>query len=147
MRPRSEQTLLALSLVGLLLALYAVQLHYSDTPSRFCNVGENFNCDKVNKSPWSVFLGVPVALWGAAAYLVLFVVVLKRKGIQKLLAFTDRDFWGYLLLMASIMCAFQIYLTFAEIFFIHAYCIVCLGSQAIVLGVLALTVSQFKRSV
>jgi protein-disulfide isomerase len=34
----------------------------------FCAINESWNCDAVARSRWSVFLGVPVAVWGIFGY-------------------------------------------------------------------------------
>lgn len=129
-RSAIEYTIIAAALVGILLALYAVMLHFAPSSSSFCNISASWNCDKVNKSPWSVLFGVPVAILGLLAYLVLFLITLKRNRIQRMLGFTQKDFYQYLFLYALVMFSFQAYLTYIEAFVIHAYCVVCLASQA-----------------
>ncbi|MBU4035957.1 MAG: hypothetical protein KKA35_05965, partial [Proteobacteria bacterium] len=34
----------------------------------FCAISKAINCDTVSQSPYSVFLGVPLAIWGVAGY-------------------------------------------------------------------------------
>nr|CBX30216.1 hypothetical protein N47_D30250 [uncultured Desulfobacterium sp.] len=34
----------------------------------FCAISKAINCDTVSQSPYSIFLGVPVAIWGVAGY-------------------------------------------------------------------------------
>ena len=41
-----------------------------------CSFSEKFNCDAVSASQYSAFLGVPMAVWGAATNLVLLVMLL-----------------------------------------------------------------------
>jgi len=38
--------------------------HFSTSKTSFCNFGESFNCDIVNRSSYSMLAGVPVALIG-----------------------------------------------------------------------------------
>lgn len=135
---RTAYWMLALAVLGMLFSAYGLQLHY-DGGESVCNVNDRFNCDTVNKSSWSMFLGIPVALLGLLAYAAVFLLVLKREAVMETLAFTGRDFWLYLSLLVTLMFAFQLYLTLAEVFFIKAYCIVCLGSQAAILGLLVLS--------
>jgi uncharacterized membrane protein len=146
MRAHSERIILILAVLGILLSLYALPLHYSSNGSRLCNISESFDCDKVNKSQWSEFLGIPVAGLGAVAYLVLFLLVLRRKAVQRSLAFTSRDTWTYILLLAIAMLLFQGYLTLAEVLWIHAYCIVCLASQAVTLVIAIMTFSLWRSA-
>ncbi len=129
MKTLNEKIILSIALLGILLASYAISLHFTPAGSQFCNYGPSLNCDKVNKSSYSNFFGIPVALGGFIAYLVLFLIILKRKTITKTLAFTDKDFWMYAYIFVIMMFSFQLYLTFVEIYLIQAYCIVCMGSQ------------------
>ncbi|MGE3973222.1 MAG: vitamin K epoxide reductase family protein [Bdellovibrionales bacterium] len=69
-----------LSLVSTVIAvgvhMYLTQHHYtlifgaSDSPS-ICNINQTFSCDTVNTSPFSEFLGKPIALWAALTNTVL----------------------------------------------------------------------------
>ena len=125
----TEYVILAITLVGVVLSLYAVTLHFAPVTSSICTFGPSLNCDKVNKSPWALLFGVPVAILGLLAYLFVLLVMLKRKPIQRRLAFTAKDFYLYLSFITLCMFGFQLYLTFVEMYIIHAYCVVCLASQ------------------
>jgi len=143
---RRDKWILILAFIGILLAAYALPLHYASDGTGICNISESFNCDKVNKSPWSELFGIPVALLGLIAHLVLFLTVLKRKTIAKLLEFSIKDIWQYVLVLVGIMVAFQVYLTYVEIMYIHAYCIICLTNQVVVLLLAWLTYSLWKEA-
>lgn len=136
--------IVGLALAGLALSLYALPLHFDGGGGSFCNVSEQFNCDVVNRSVYSTFLGIPVALLGAIAYLALAFAVLMRTRIERALAFTHRDFWQYALVFIGIMLLFQLYLTAMEVFFLKAYCILCLGSQAVLLALGALAARALR---
>jgi len=146
-RPKRDIALLAVALIGLILASYAMTLHYKPNKDSFCNINETFNCDKVNKSPWAVFFGIPVSVLGTLSYLAVFLIVLKKRSLMRWLAFTERDFDIYLLLLAIVMFCFQLYLTYAEFFWIHAYCIVCFGSQlcTLLLGFIAFREYRIRK--
>lgn len=145
-RSTVERTIIGLAIFGLILALYSVSLHYSPDGSSLCNISETFNCDKVNKSPWSVFLGVPVAIWGTIVYLIVFALAYRRKSIQSTLGFTNRDWWGYFLLLTTVMVLFQGYLTLAEVLWIKAYCIACVGSQIVTLSLVIVVFQQWCKA-
>ena len=63
----------ALAALGLTLSLVLEFLHVraylAPTTSSFCAVGEHLDCTTVALSRYSVLLGVPVPLWGAAGFL------------------------------------------------------------------------------
>jgi uncharacterized membrane protein len=89
-------------------------------------------------------LGIPVAVLGLLAYLAVFLITLKRRAVQQALAFTQKDFFQYLLIVTIVMFLFQLYLTAAEVFFIHAYCIVCILSQLCTAALLWLVWKEFS---
>ena len=67
--------ILVLSLVGEGVAIKLARIHYDvhhdSTTKSFCALSEAVNCDTVALSPYSVFLGVPVAVWGMYGYALL----------------------------------------------------------------------------
>lgn len=85
---RSNRAMKNKILIVLVSALVAVGLHAylamhyyplkfaSSTVQSMCNVGEKMNCDAVSASSYSAFLGIPMAVWGLAANLILFLMVL-----------------------------------------------------------------------
>jgi uncharacterized membrane protein len=128
-RDATQWAILLVSLLGLALATYSITLYFAPSNSSFCNFGPNFNCDSVSQSQWATFLGIPVAVLGAIAYLAVFLLTLKQRSIKRWLSFEHKDFSQYMLLLTLVMVLFQLYLTLMEAFFIHAYCVTCLGSQ------------------
>lgn len=81
----SSKTFYWITIASLVLAIidhsYLLHEHYSlhfgqvDAKS-LCNINELFNCAAVSASSFSSFLGVPMALWGISANLVLLLLVL-----------------------------------------------------------------------
>src|SRR5213082_4145055 len=72
MRVCSRRLLLAISLLAIAgIAVSSVSLyhHYGSSRTSYCDIGENFNCDIVNRSTYSTVLGIPVALIGIVGYL------------------------------------------------------------------------------
>ena len=68
-----RRVIMALTVVGVYLAVRALQIHYSTgvTP---CSINDIWDCGAVNRGPYSVIFGVPVALIGIIGYIFLFVV-------------------------------------------------------------------------
>src|SRR5437763_14922398 len=127
-REQNPRLLLAIALVALAgIAVSSISLyhHFATTKTSFCNFGESFNCDLVNRSSYSTFLGVPVALIGILGYL----LILALATIYRQKAETP-----YILLIASVCgTVFALYLTYLEAYVIHAWCILCLSSFAVIL--------------
>jgi uncharacterized membrane protein len=111
-----------LAIVGILISSFSLYHHFSRSKTSFCDVGQSFNCDLVNRSPYSVLAGVPVALIGIVGYL----LVLALATIYREKAETP-----VMLLIASLIgLGFALYLTYVEARILHAWCLLCLSSLA-----------------
>ena len=112
------------SLLGFFVALY-LYLH------KLGIIGElacgNGGCETVQLSPYSRFHGVSVPLIGVGGYLVLLVVSLAA--LQRP---ADRRWPRLLLGLSAAGVGFTAYLTYLELFVIHALCRWCLGSAVLI---------------
>src|ERR1700722_484314 len=54
---------------------YPIKFGFSSGPS-ICSVNATFDCDAVAASQYSAVFGIPLAVWGAATNLVIFLLVL-----------------------------------------------------------------------
>jgi len=125
--------MLVLAVIGLGVAIYLTYVHYSGTPPA-CTAGES--CLKVQTSRWSELAGVPVALIGLIGYV----------GILAGLLAPDRDETRVATLgMTLIGFLFSAYLTYRELFSIHAICEWCASSAVIMTLLLALSVTRYLR--
>ncbi len=124
---RYRQTIAVLALVGLFVALY-LWLHALGYGGAI-KCGASGGCEIVQTSQWATFLGLPVAFYGVVGYLTMLVVAIvavrpaarAEAGWSKLLA-----------LLATIGFGFTLYLTYLELFVIHAICRWCIGSAVII---------------
>lgn len=123
--------ILILSFAGVAVSAYALHLHYTVDASSFCNFNHTFNCDVVNKSWASEITGIPVALLGIIGYCLLALGSAWLLVTQKLRQLT----WGAMALASVGALGFALFLTGVEVFDLHAYCVVCLASQAIILAI------------
>jgi len=123
---RYRQAIALLALVGLFVALY-LWLHALGFGGPVkCGTG---GCDTVQTSPWAVFLGLPVAFYGVVGYSAIFVVALVALRPAALL----EQKWNILLAgLATVGVLFTAYLTYLELFVIHAICRWCVGSAIII---------------
>ena len=124
---RARQAIALLALVGLFVALY-LWLHALGFGGAI-KCGASGGCETVQTSQWAVFLGLPVALYGVVGYLVLLVVaiVALRPG-----ALSERKWDTTLAALATVGFLFTLYLTYLELFVIHALCRWCVGSAIII---------------
>ena len=117
-----------LSLPGLFVALYLYLYKIGRIGTLACGTG---GCETVQLSPYSRFLGVEVALYGVAGYLVL--LVLSLAAVQS--PPVDRRWPSLLFLLSGIGLLFTAYLPYLELFVIHAICRWCVGSAAVILSI------------
>ena len=104
--------------------------------------GPDGGYERVQASRWSAFLGIPVAAWGLAAYLGLFVVAFA--GVQGRWAERPEP-TRLLALISGLGVVFSLYLTYLELFVIHAICRWCVVSAAIITGVFVASVVGLKK--
>ena len=95
----------------------------------FCAISRSLNCDTVAQSPYAIFLGVPVAVWGFLGYLFFLTLAFLFKPNEKELSGT-----ALLCLIASLFSLVSIALALVSIIYIHSYCLLCLTSYGINFG-------------
>ena len=120
-----------LLLLGLADTAYLTVIHYRNytdiTYSSFCALSKSVNCDTVSQSPWSVLLGIPIAIWGFTGYL-LFGMLLIQAGYRKK---EKLSIWSLLLVLGAFYSMIAIYFGYISTTKIHSYCILCLVSYLI----------------
>lgn len=142
-------TVLSIGLIGLLVSIYLSYAHYrvyTDIGYKsFCAISRAINCDTVSQSTTSIFLGLPVAVWGIVGYIffLCFLLFAKNKGAG------NKRVWTLLFLIAAAFTFYSIVLAAISTFYIHSYCIMCLVLYAVNLLLLFYTRmirSRFKSS-
>jgi uncharacterized membrane protein len=128
-----------MSLFGLFVSAYLYLYKSGRIGTLACGTGD---CETVQASQWSRFLGVEVALIGVVGYAVLLGVALfavrpaqaERRAPAAALA-----------ALAGGGVLFTLYLTYLELFVIHAICRWCVGSAAIIVTILVLALLELRR--
>ena len=124
---RYRQAIALLALVGFFVALY-LWLHALGYGGAI-KCGASGGCEVVQTSQWAVFLGLPVAFYGVVGYVAVFGVALAA---LRPAALAERS-WNVLLAgLTSVGFLFTVYLTYLELFVIHAICRWCVGSAVII---------------
>jgi uncharacterized membrane protein len=118
-----RRVMIALSVVGLGVAIYLTYVHYSGIQP-VCTAGGS--CIKVQTSQWSRLGGVPVALIGLIGYVGILASLLAPDREETRLATLGLTLVGF---------GFSAYLTYRELFSIHAVCEWC-ASSAVILTLL-----------
>jgi vitamin-K-epoxide reductase (warfarin-sensitive) len=120
----------ALTLAGIVDSAIALQRHYAKSKTEFCEFGQKFNCDIVNRSEYSTVQGIPVAAIGIAGYAALFVLsTFRRSRIETS---------NWLLGTALGGLAFALYLTYVEAYVLTTWCILCIVSLCLIALISAL---------
>lgn len=128
-----------LALGGVFVSAYLTLYKLGYIGQLSCSIG---SCETVQLSKWAKFLGLPVAAWGVAYY----VAVLATAIAGTLPDFTESRRVSAILLAEAILgFLFTAYLTSLEAFVIHAYCIYCLGSAALVTLILIASVLEYRE--
>jgi len=138
----SRRLLLAIAIFALLgIAVSSVSLdhHFRKSKTSYCDFGQTFNCDIVNRSEYSTVAGVPVALIGILGYIALlaFATFYREKAETP----------GILLAGSVAGLAFALYLTYVEKFILGVWCILCLTSLFAILAIAILSCGLFLHSV
>jgi uncharacterized membrane protein len=138
MNRRMLTTLVAL--VGFFVALYLALYKTGYIGTIACGAG---GCETVQTSRWADFLGLPVALWGVAFYALVFALAF--------LGTVDR--WADSQRLATIMLVltgwgvvFSGWLTYLELFVIHAICRWCVVSAVIAVVLFGLVLLDWKAA-
>lgn len=134
-----RMTAALLSLTGLFVSAYLYLYKIGRIGTLACGAG---GCETVQQSSWSRFAGVEVSLIGILGYAGLLVVSLA--GLQPGLA-QRRWPTTLLLLLAAGGVAFTAYLTYLELFVIHAVCRWCVGSAAIIVSIFIVALLEHRR--
>jgi len=119
-----------LALAGVVLSAVSLQRHYAKSASTFCDVGEKFNCDIVNRSEYSSVMGIPVAGIGILGYGLLLALAT---------AYRSRTETPVRLLLAAVAgLGFALYLTYVEGHVLETWCILCLSSLGLIVAITVL---------
>ena len=136
---RARQAIALLALVGLFVALY-LWLHALGYGGAI-KCGASGGCETVQASQWAVFLGLPVAFYGVIGYGAL--VVLSIAALRP--AALSQRRWSVLLAgIATVGVLFTAYLTYLELFVIHAVCRWCVGSAVIITAIWIIAISGWR---
>jgi uncharacterized membrane protein len=130
----------ALALAGIFISTYLTLYKLGVIGELSCTIG---SCETVNTSRWSVFLGLPVAAWGLFFYVDVFVIAFAGT-TQRL---EDEPLISIVLAAeAAIGVLFSAWLTYLELAVIHAICIWCITSAALVTVIFLTSVADLRET-
>ena len=133
-----RKALIFLAAVGLVDSIYLTWIKLS--ASGVCVLGKG--CEIVNTSQYSAIAGIPIAILGAGAYVtLLFILVMETRN-----AFFE--FNGPMLVFGISLAGvlYSAYLTYLELFVIHAICEFCVLSAIMLLTMLILSGLRLRQT-
>ncbi|MFL5614162.1 MAG: vitamin K epoxide reductase family protein [Gemmatimonadaceae bacterium] len=135
----SRRMLMALvALIGVFVSLYLTLYKLGYIGTLVCGTG---GCETVQLSKWGNFLGVPVAAWGVAYYVI--VLALAVAGAQQRFE-SSAGLTRALLFITGCGLAFTLWLTYLELFVIHAICRWCVGSAVMTIALFVLALADWR---
>ena len=130
----------AIALLGIFVALYLALYKAGVIGKLACSVG---SCETVQLSRWATFLGLPVAVWGVGFYVA--VLVLALTGLQEQFE-SSRGIATGLLVLNGWGLVFSAWLTWLELYVIHAICQYCVVSACLVAVMFVLSAWDWRAT-
>lgn len=133
-----RKSLIALNIIGGLDAAYLTWVKVVE--KGICGVSSG--CEVVNTSQYSSIAGVPIAVLGGGAYLVMLAVLLLEKRSDFF------EFNGPMIVFGLSLAGvlYSAYLTYLELYVIHAICPFCVLSAVVLTLILILSAVRVQRS-
>jgi len=127
-----------LAVGGIIVSSVSLQHHYATSKTSYCEIGEAFNCDIVNRSSYSSIFGIPVAMIGILGYVGL-------GGLATV--YRERPDTPLMLLGGALGgLAFALYLTYIEGWVLGVWCILCLTSLVLISCITLLSLLIWTRN-
>ncbi|MCY7375482.1 MAG: vitamin K epoxide reductase family protein [Pyrinomonadaceae bacterium] len=124
------------ALIGLADSIYLTIKHFTGEKVP-CSIVEG--CEQVLTSSYAEIAGVPLAIFGAAAYFIAFSLAI-------LAAYGNRLTWNLFGVQVVLMAIFTVWLVYLQAFVIEAFCQFCLVSAATTFTLLIIyLISRFSR--
>ena len=140
MRQAAAVFALICALVGLTVSVMAANVHYhmlhDPTYTSFCDVSSTVNCSQVYLSRYSTAYGVPVSIYGAIWFAG--VLVLLGAGVYGPQPLRE-SVPGYVFALSTAGLAVVLYLLYISFVVLKAYCVLCLTTDAAVVGLFLLS--------
>ena len=135
--PRPTWVTFLLAIAGIAVAIYMVVIHYQEHVL-VCGIG---NCEKVQTSSYSEFMGIAIAWYGLAMYLVIFALLVVRE-----IRPASEDVISVALFGITLAGTLYVaYLTYLEIWVIEAICQWCVTFAIITVLLFIVSVIRLWR--
>jgi uncharacterized membrane protein len=136
---RARWISVGLAVLGALDSIYLTYIKYSNAPAFCSGVGD---CESVNNSVYSQVGGVPIALFGLGAYLLVAALLVFEDRLPALRDYAPLAVFG----LALTGTLYSAYLTYVELFILHAVCPYCVISAILITGIFILALLRLRRT-
>ena len=119
---------------GVSLYIYYTKKHRKQL---VCPIGSN--CNAVVNSKYAKFLGVPLEYWGMSYYTILFTAYIVFIFVPHLLS---GHFLAGLIMLTAAAFFFSLYLLFAQAFLLRQWCIWCILSATLSIGIFIISLAS-----
>ncbi|MFH1404512.1 MAG: vitamin K epoxide reductase family protein [Patescibacteria group bacterium] len=127
--------IMVVAVIGFAISMYSFLHHHAFASGTVCTINETFNCDIVNRGPFSEIFGIPVSLIGVIGYFFLGAIAFVKHRHPE-----DQPLSLMLVVLSTLAFLFSLYLTFIEAFILNTWCLLCVAS---LLCILLITVASF----
>ena len=127
------------SLAGLVDSVYLTWIKIADKTAACSNIGD---CEAVNNSIYSEIAGIPIALLGAGAYLLIIILLLLESRYPEQVANLQMGVFG----LSLVGTLYSAYLTYLEIAVLRAICPFCVVSAIAIFVLLIVSVFRLRES-
>ena len=124
--------------LGALVAGYLTYIKLAHVAAICRGVGD---CEAVNSSVYAQISGIPVAALGLGAYLAILALLALEPRLPVLQNYGPLAIFG----LALTGTLYSAYLTYVELFVIHAVCPYCVASAVLITGLLIMAVVRLVR--
>ena len=133
----SGRAILVLAVLGLAVSVYLAVIKLANATAACGGIGD---CESVNNSSYAEIAGIPIAIFGAAAYL----VILGLAWIGGRRPEYDEQARMALFGVSLAGTLYSAYLSYIEVFVLHAVCPYCVVSAVCMTGILILSVLRLR---
>ena len=126
------------AVIGFLDSIYLTWIKLAHLEVICSEIGD---CEKVNTSPYSEIVGIPVALMGASAYVIILILFF----IKNRSRFWEENSPLYIFGVSLIGVLYSGYLTYIEIAIIHGICPYCVLSAIAILIIFIISIIHLRQ--
>ena len=136
--PALSWSSIVLALLGAADAIYLLIYKFTGNPNMCLGNG---GCHDVNFSPYSEIYGIPVSVFGLLAYLAILGILFLEPRLKLANEYGPMGIFG--ISLGGV--AFTVYLTYLELYVIHAICPFCVASAVIITLIFILAIIRLVK--